>query len=200
MGEEREYSFYGFHGTAESCARKISEVKKFIYGTIRNDHWLGKGAYFFKDDEWQAKYWAYNKVMNHEKFKGEKPYVVEVIIDVKEQHYLNLDSRAGLWQLDQFLKKLGDEGLCIFKKEEATPEIIRCFLLSLLPESIWVIQRTFYVPSKYDEDSMFNKMGLYLQGTQICVRNNKAIRPGSIKIKEVDFGVRRRMPKSPRRF
>lgn len=200
MGEEREYSFYGFHGTSKSCANCIKKNKEFIFGTLKKDHWLGKGAYFFKDDELQAKYWAYYKVKKHKKFVGEQPYVVEVTINIKEQNFLNLDSRGGLEQLDQFLKRLNEENLCIFQSENNTPEIIRCFILSLLPEEIWVIQRTFHVYSKYDKEELFKKMELYLQGTQICVRNNNAIHKDSIKIKKVGFEVLKRTRKSPRLF
>ncbi|MEC1718769.1 hypothetical protein, partial [Schinkia azotoformans] len=200
MGEEREFSFLGFHGTAESCAISISGTQEFTYGTPRKDHWLGKGAYFFKDDELQAEYWATNKVNNHENFKGQKPYVIEVYINVKDKNFLNLDTRGGLEQLDDYLDVLKKEGMLISQSEKNTPDNIRCYLLSLLPDSIWVIQRTFYVQSRYDNKRMFKEMELHLHGTQVCVRNNEAICPGSIKVKEVDLRVRKPVRKSPRLF
>ncbi|MFT8321950.1 MAG: hypothetical protein ABF649_13685 [Bacillus sp. (in: firmicutes)] len=39
MQEQKTYSFYGFHGTAESCAIKIDETKYFEPGEPRDGHW-----------------------------------------------------------------------------------------------------------------------------------------------------------------
>lgn len=199
--EEREYSFYGFHGTAESCSIGIEAAQSFNYGTPREDHWLGQGAYFFKDDELQAELWAKNKVKNHETYKGQKPYVVEVYIKVSDSRFLNLDSRVGLTRLESFLENLENQGLLVLTGEdENTPDKVRCFILSLLPEFIWVIQRTFDVKSKFDDNLKLKEMDINLHGTQICVRDNEAIVPGSIKTEEIKVGIQRPLRKTPRLF
>lgn len=201
MQEEREYSFFGFHGTAESCAIGIVAAQSFNYGTPREDHWLGKGAYFFKEDELQAEYWAKNKVRNHGSYRGQKPFVVEVNIKVNESNFLNLDTRKGLEDLDLFLEEFERQGLSITTTDETKPEKVRCYLLSLLPDSLWVIQRTFDVKSKrFDENLQLKEMELNLHGTQICVRDNEAISPNSIELKEIKMGVNKPLRKAPRLF
>lgn len=200
MEEERNYSFYGFHGTAESCAIEIAASQEFSFGTPREDHWLGQGAYFYKDDELQAAFWARSKVRNHVDFRGQRPYVIEVGIKVNESNFLNLDSRIGLDQLDSFLDVLENEGLSITWDDKTnTPEKIRCYILSLLPDSIWVIQRTFDINSRYDGHLKFKEMDMHLHETQICLKNNEAIDPGSLKVNDVKFeGFKKQNRRKPR--
>ncbi|MGD6968745.1 hypothetical protein ACQCVP_20205 [Rossellomorea vietnamensis] len=201
MGVEREYSFFGFHGTSEESTISIAASQEFTYGTPRKDHWLGRGAYFFKDDELQAKYWARSKVKNHETFKGQRPYVIEVYIQVKESNFLNLDSRKGLESLESYLDMFEQEGLQVnIDDEQKDSNKVRCYLLSLLPDSIWVIQRTFDVKSRFDKHIQLKEMELNLHGTQVCVRDNEAIQPGSIEVREVDVGIQKPLRKTPRLF
>jgi hypothetical protein len=193
MQEQRIYSFYGFHGTAESCALKIDETRYFEFGDPRNDHWLGQGSYFFREDEEQAIFWAKNKVTRQTKFKGETPCVIEVILETEESKFLNLDSRKGLTILEKHLKSLKDQGVEIeCSSFENMPPKIRCFILSLLPDDIWMIQRTFESPSRFDTNEMFVAMELKLLGIQICVRNNEVIKGNSIKMKRLLTAVRKK--------
>lgn len=203
MQEERRHTFYGFHGTAESCALVIDETRCFEFGELRDDHWLGQGAYFYNNDEEQAALWAKNKVQNHSKFLGETPYVLEVIIEVDESNFLNLDARKGLEYLSGFICFLKEKGL----KIEATsydniPAKIRCFLLSQLPSDVWLVQRTFHnIPSYFDKQEIFVAMDLTLVGTQLCVRNNEVIRGNSLKMKKLSKPVIKKRPSGkPRLF
>ncbi len=91
----------------------IEESRNFEFGEPRNDHWLGQGAYFYKDDEEQAIIWAKNKVRNHAKYRGETPFVIEVILELNESNFLNLDSRKGLDFLKEFLNFLKADGMKI---------------------------------------------------------------------------------------
>lgn len=202
MHVERRYSFYGFHGTAESCAMTIDDSRSFEFGEPRNDHWLGQGAYFFKDDEEQAIIWAKNKVRNHTKFRGETPFVIEVILESNESNFLNLDARRGLDFLKEFLNLLKAEGMKIEASSfENIPAKIRCFILSLLPPDIWMIQRTFHnLPSYFDKDELFLAMELSLAGTQICVRNNEVIIGNSMKVKRIFNPIKRKPSGKPRFF
>lgn len=197
MQENRRYSFYGFHGTAESCAIEINKTIHFEPVELRDDHWLGQGSYFYKDDEEQAKLWAKNKVLKHAKYKGETPCVIEVVLEANESNFLNLDSRIGLQDLDRFISSLKDTGMKI-ETTENVPAKIRNYILSLLPSFIWMIQRTFEVPSKYDKLELFVDMELKLLGTQICVRNNEVIKGNSLKITPLISPVQKRAKGKPR--
>lgn len=202
MHAEKRYSFYGFHGTAESCAIAIGDTRNFEFGEPRTDHWLGQGAYFYKDDEEQAIIWAKNKVKNHVKFRGETPFVIEVILESNESNFLNLDTRKGLDLLKNFLNFLKEEGMIIETSSfENIHAKIRCFILSLLPPDVWMIQRTFHdIPSRFDHDELFVAMDLGLVGTQVCVRNTEVIKGNSIKIKKIFTPIKRNPSGKPRYF
>lgn len=172
--EERKYIFYAFHGTPESCAIGIIESNRFETGRLRADHWLGQGIYFFKDDDEQAYLWASNKVKRCPEFNGQEPRVIEVLIETSECYFLNLDTRAGLDYLESFLNLFKKEKALIVPKDPIEIIKIRCYLLSLLPRDIWIIQRTFSVKSKFDESLL--GLGLSLVGTQVCVRNHDVIK------------------------
>ncbi|WP_404427265.1 hypothetical protein LG296_01475 [Ureibacillus chungkukjangi] len=201
MEKQRFYKFYGFHGTAESCANNILETKEFELGEPREDHWLGQGAYFFKDDEEQAVQWAISKVTNSSDYKGETPYVIEVILEAIEENVLNLDSRKGLNYLDSHIKKLRSEGIVIEYNEndEKSSAKVRCFLLSLVSDEIWMIQRSFPVKSIFDKKELFSQMQLNLIGAQVCVRNKNVINGNSINGKEIKL-YKRNKRKEPRRL
>lgn len=67
------------------------------------------------------------------------------------------------------------QGLLVIDNKQ-DPEKIRCFVLSLLPDSIWMIQRTFNVDkSKFDKSELLVAMELPLVGTQVCVRHHNVI-------------------------
>ena len=184
MSEERIHGFYAFHGAPESCAKAIITDNVFT-STLRPDHWLGQGAYFYREDEEQAFVWASVKVKNDPKFKGENPSVIEVFLESKNTNFLNLDTRAGLLRLYSYLQLFNDEGLLITANSDIAdlPAKLRCYLLSLLPDEIWMIQRTFKVErSIFDYSELFVAMELSLLGTQICVRNHNVIKEGSMKV------------------
>ena len=188
MEIERVHGFYAFHGTAESCAKKISDSHKFKAETPRPDHWLGQGVYFFREDEEQALMWAKIKVERNPQFSGEKPRVVEVFLESNESNFLNLDTRGGLINLGVYLNEMKKQGLRIEADAniEEIPARIRCYILSILPDTVWMIQRTFKVErSIFDKSELFVSMELSLLGTQICVRNHNVVKKGSIRLSEM---------------
>ncbi|GBF11861.1 hypothetical protein [Tepidibacillus sp. HK-1] len=84
-------------------------------------------------------------------------------------------------------------------QEHNVPKKVRSYILSLLPENIWVIQRTFQVESKhFDKNLRLKEMELSLLGTQICVRNNTVIEQNSIQAHEVKLEINKPYRKKPR--
>lgn len=197
MEAERTHGFYGFHGTVESCAVEIDKSQYFELGEPRPDHWLGQGVYFYREDEEQAFVWAKKKVEKNRRFSGQLPRVIEVFLEAKESNFLNLDTRTGLIRLLVFFDQLKKQGLTIEGNEdiERLPAKIRSFLLSLLPETIWMIQRTFKVEkSIFDGSKLFMAMEINLVGTQICVRNHNVIKKGTIRL--LDKRSIKKLPKT----
>jgi hypothetical protein len=177
---EREYYFYAYHGTFERYASSIIRTRRFKPGSMRRDHWLGQGIYFYREDIEQARLWAKYKI---KKYPCERPSVIEVTIRTREANFLNLDTRSGMSSLAFFIEKLEKEGLIIkIRHDNSSQEKTRCYIMSLLPDSIWIIQRTFEVKSMFDRSKYFTTMGLRLLGTQVCIRNHCVIQSDSIKL------------------
>ncbi len=180
MSTGRIYSFYAYHGTTSSCAAKISATGHFIFGKPREDHWLGQGVYFFREDYDQAVSWARTKIITTPTLAGESPSVIEVVLEASGLNFWNLDTRGGLLRLLVFLRQLEKKGVVI---TGSSREQVCCFVLSMLPDEAWMIQRTFKVASKvFDGNRTLRRMELGLMSTQICVRNYNVIRDESIKI------------------
>lgn len=197
--------FYAYHGTSVANAKKIVEKQMFILGKNRHDHWLGYGAYFFREDYEQAKMWIDFKLRNNKSYRGESPAVVKAIVQYSCEKILNLDTRLGMQELVDFLQRLKAEGVLIkgrFKSiKKQTAEYV-CAIFSLIPfDEKWVIIRTFGVPSKaFDGDENLsnlefvnkdNRITFGLQGTQVCVRNQDSLKAGSIQMCEEANNIKR---------
>lgn len=197
--------FYAYHGTSMSKATKIIETQNFLPGTKRNDHWLGYGSYFFREDYEQALVWA--KIKN-----PRKAAVIEANINIANKHYLNLDSIAGL----QFLKDhisflIKEKGLLIEGSEEDFQSpALTCLVFSAIDPNIkWVIFKSFPVHnSRFSDDEDLRKisfehrgelMEFGLQGPQVCVRNNEAIHEISIQTPSLEKSVENIVVASKRR-
>jgi hypothetical protein len=179
--DELVYQFYVFHGTDHQSTASIYCHGFRFPGNPREDHYLGQGIYFFREDWQQARVWAEIKIMRVDELEGSSPCIIKAYIRVPERKFLNLDTRWGMRELAQHLQTIQGE---LRKKEKTirgSPQVLRCFIMDLLPrERFYVIQRTFSVPSKYDNINAFQQMGLSLHGVQICVGDLSVIEPDSI--------------------
>ncbi|WP_438316561.1 hypothetical protein [Sporosarcina sp. FA9] len=190
----RPVNFYSYHGTSLIKAEEI--IRTNIWKPImkRGDHWLGHGSYFFREDFEQAKIWARTRYDTDYKTKKDLPAVVEVKITLEGEKFLNLDSREGIKFLDSHISYLiKEKGLLIEGPEELlkTP-VLACFVFSAINKHLkWVILKTFPGNSnRYTDNPQLkalsfkhkeNLITFNLSGTQVCVRNNKAIKEMSIK-------------------
>lgn len=184
--------FTAFHGTALEVAKKIVSEKK-ITPKFRRDHWLGQGVYFFKDDYSQALFWADYKIKNTIACKGETSAVVYTLIETENNSMLNLDSREDWIYFSQFIRKLRDfmikEKIKLTIKDSSKKELyFQCYYCDKLPKKFKLIQRTFKVNSKiYDNDDNLKQINMYLNGTQICVRDDDIINYEAIGIKSLSY-------------
>lgn len=170
-----------YHGTSGVNSDCIVKSGFKIPQEGRADHWLGNGIYFFREDKSQALSWAisrYKKVRSVSEF-----HVIEVLLEVAEENFLNLDSRDGIdtyqsWGA-QILSDLKSNGI---ELEFSSEEMARCFIIDSMPAQYTVIQRTF--PGKsviFDENPVLKMSGLGIQGVQVCVRSEEAIN-GTINV------------------
>ncbi len=149
------YENYAYHGTFGNAAKSIEKDQSFLESELNKDHWLGRGVYFFREDEEQALLWANYKIKNTKKLEKQDSSVVEVILKVEDNKYLNLDTRRGLATLEKHITEMDKEVRVIFNSmDHANVEGLRAYLLSLLPDDIWVIQRSFLVKSVFDKKNI----------------------------------------------
>ncbi|WP_119027027.1 hypothetical protein [Bacillus velezensis] len=166
----------GFHGTSLRVANKIIKDKEFKLGDLREDHWLGQGSYFFRDDFDQAKTWSVFKL------KGtEDGAVLEATIEIDNENFLNLDSRGGYnffrGFFKEFKKHCHEQRINLTNK---TATELRCLVCNQLPEEVKVIQRTFKTTSATDRELVEVELGL--NGVQLCIRDKDILDFEKIKI------------------
>ncbi|QJC53040.1 hypothetical protein HGI30_16635 [Paenibacillus albicereus] len=169
------------HGTNDRSSENIRSVGFKIFPETREDHWLGPGVYFFREDEEQALTWARTR------YKYDQDtielHVLEMEIVVQDENFLNLDSRSGLEKLNQHLNSLGE----LLEQSGAKPlnldeNRLRHLVMKLLPTHIYVIKRTFPGASRFDKVPALAAMRLRSHGVQVCIRSEKAIDMKSVRI------------------
>lgn len=178
MNEEAyNIDIVGFHGTSVEYAEKIIDTTELKPGNLRNDHWLGQGAYFFREDPEQAKLWAMNRY-------ARTPAILKTIIKTNNKDFLNLDTRSGLNYFNSFIKnevkpriQSGEVEIELqTDKKENIKNIFRCFFCNELPNEIKAIQRTFFVDKAgLNREKHFREMNIFVHGIQICIRDTGLI-------------------------
>ncbi|WP_214808553.1 MULTISPECIES: hypothetical protein [unclassified Exiguobacterium] len=195
-----------YHGTSLTNVDSIVQ-KGFIPSTGENQ-WMGEGVYFFREDLEQAKVWAYHeksrllKRKQYTKARKYKGCVFEWKSEFPEENFLNLDTREGAiyyhQHLSEYQEMIESEGLEI----EGNWWYHNSLCYEGIDDKYKAIQRTFSVPSKYDEhDTMiFNTLMFLpikkgkdtkeievpniethlLNGCQIVVRDSDLIQQGQL--------------------
>src|SRR5690625_2344885 len=174
----------GFHGTCKESADAICEKKTYTY-TRREDHWLGQGIYFFREDSDQAMSWALNQTQ-----VGSTACVLSTNINVESTSFLNLNTRDGIYKLKKMLETI-DTQFEIDSKMDVDDHNhrYRCFIMDLLPYSIKAIQKNFTLrrqPKAILGNPTMKKMDVNMQSVQVCVRDASIIAVDSIKIYQVN--------------
>ncbi|WP_186375526.1 hypothetical protein [Paenibacillus xylanexedens] len=168
----KKYYLNLYHGTNESCSKQILESGFKLPTPKRDDHWLGEGVYFFREDEDQARIWGQNR------YKGEKSkaVVLEANVTINAENYLDLDSRSGLAYFkehtDNIEHTLETNG---YKLKSDNPNKMRHLACGMLPVDYKVIKRTFEGNSSFDYHESLMMMKLKLNGVQVCIRDVSVI-------------------------
>jgi hypothetical protein len=182
--DSQSYPLSLFHGTDDVSSENILMFGFKVPDKTRDDHWLGSGIYFYREDCEQAYLWALNKFKS--KTKTKEFHVLESLIIINEDNFLNLDSRKGFSYFSEFARFIHSESQKKMIEFEDNPIKIRNFIMNLLPKKYLVIQRTFKVKSLiFDNEEVLNKMELCLQGVQVCIRDKKVI-TGDIILRRVE--------------
>ncbi|SEJ82469.1 hypothetical protein SAMN04488127_2926 [Bhargavaea ginsengi] len=195
----RDLDFYAYHGTSDTSAKKIVASQSFIIKGNRTNHWLGDGFYLYREDYKQASVWAQTKYRFR---KNVKPTVLEARINAPFNKVLHLDTREGIESLARFLSHVREE--ILFEPEE--DKISAHFVFSMMdPEYVWAIIKTFTVQSRpIDENKRLKQLSFIhneeeisyrLQGTQVCVKNSRAIVDSSIQEVAMDKQAKLTMTK-----
>lgn len=192
-----------FHGTSEKSAIIISKEKAYKY-MDRDNHWLGPGAYFFRDDPEQAMSWAICQVN-----PGEYAAVIQNIIEVDSINFMDLNTKTGIYKLQEFLKQAGflkpdkslEYGVNITEiPNKRDSNILRNYILaSISKDDIKVIQMNFLIDQpKNISRYLFDELDIRLDSVQVCVRDEQVLLKDSIKIvnKKVNYMRKKRSRKS----
>lgn len=171
----------GYHGTHVKHVSDI--ISNGFNTTIRDDHWLGQGIYFF-DNLDLAKWWAETK------FKHDYNNVAAVInveIDALPEQILNLDSVVGMDYFFTELKKLLSSLNISLKFDLNKRTENFCWAIDLLKDhlGIGVVIRSFlkkrptygkHDVSEFEKDFFPLPSYFMYTETQLCVTNNNYIR------------------------
>lgn len=178
-----------FHGTSEKFANIILKEKNFKMGHVRDDHWLGQGIYFFREDYSQAQTWAKYKIKNTTSLIGHNAAVINTNIFVLNNNFLNLDTKSGLDYFKNFLESYDEYAkemkieINVRDDDPKKETKLMCLYCNVLPDEIKLIQRTFRVESNFfDKSNELREVGLHLHGVQICIRDKNIINYQDTKI------------------
>lgn len=178
MNEEKVIEVY--HGTTKKYAKKIFREQKFIAGKDEdNEDFLGKGIYFFKNNE-HAVLWNLKKANDCGKknlqYKDYILYysVISAKICIERKNILDLEDIKDLVKYDKICKRFKKEFeddleyITAVHKERA---IINYFYKKRYMENIFVIRKIL----GQKNNTVDLNVGEYLQREVICVKNDKII-------------------------
>lgn len=166
------YVIFGYHGTSKENAQNIVKTREFIIKP-RDTHWIGNGAYFFRDDEKQARYWGQIQ------FGKSNTEVVKVIIELDEDKFLNLDSDHGMEILQSFINEMRQSGIKLISNSTNHKEVktkMLCLACDKLLKRYPVIQKTFLSYDTRRFSGLLNLMGVTHNGVQVCVGDQQVIK------------------------
>lgn len=168
-----------YHGTSKTYSNIITETGFELPPVKRVDHWLGNGIYFFREDDEQALIWAVTKFKKYS--EETEAHVLETVIQIPDENFLNLDTRGGLRKFKSFLGTVEKHLKGVKFTDE--PDKLRHFIMNMLPSKYTVVQRTFDVKKsfEFERHPLLKAMELHLHGVQVCVRD-KTVITGDINV------------------
>ncbi|MCM2674072.1 hypothetical protein [Alkalicoccobacillus plakortidis] len=199
MSVSYEVKINGFHGTIDYYSKRILLTKEFTY-QYRDNHWLGQGIYFYRDDYDQA-YWWSGKTRDLErkrrKIKGKalRRKVIKCDFTLMSENMINLDTDTGK-RIFKSEQSRVHEGITFKISDHAdASNKYRCALIDLFDNKFKVIQYTFIETreKKANKDSLFKELGIVQNGVQICVRDPEVLKGADIQLIEhkrtVNYGT-----------
>ena len=167
----------GYHGTSVSNADLIKSNGFTI--SQNESHWLGQGVYFFEDDFHEAERWTLYVC------KRANGVVFKARIIVKENNYLDLNTRSGIKRLNDWFEggKLElSQGIVLLPSSDEDEYRLVCTLIDLsVPPHIHVISKAISPTddekwgSTYIDKDFRDLYAFRLTHTQICVRELSCI-------------------------
>lgn len=176
-----ELKYEGFHGTDRESARNIIKERKFVPGEdADNEDFLGKGVYFFKEEE-HAVLWNLKKARDcgNRNLKYED-YILEYAILkadilVNRKNLLDLNTPRDIAKYEKICKRFQKE----FEEDEEYKEalhkdraIINYFYKKHYMDGIYVIRKFEGQKTK----TLNINVGDYIQREVLCIKNNEIIK------------------------
>lgn len=173
-----------YHGTSIDCGIKIIKYKYYIFSKGERE-WLGKGAYFFIDDNniyskavENAKKWA----LNIKNFRD--CYIIETIIEVEEDKYMNLDKKE--WKefyhesRKEIIKNIIKNGLNVELDKSSKLE---CYVIDKIceTENIQAVSQEKFVNFEKAYNGKKIASSYVANCKMLCIKDVAVIRKDSIK-------------------
>lgn len=190
-----DISLRGFHGTSSFAQESIKSRGLDPFATnLRNDHWLGRGVYFFEDLK-QAQWWAMCEVAKKHN-RGSFPIVYGADIIANANQILNLDDNKEVASFYKFAIENRKEIENFCKKENSGFPILNLekfkgvfFEFYKREFGIKVVICTFpkdyvrYVPSypidsteRQTQKELVRILKVYFKEKQFCVSDKNCIK------------------------
>lgn len=171
-------SLVGYHGTFCDCIESINQ-NGFI-SQHNTDHWLGQGIYFYKDDEEQAKVWAFVKRKKHARYLDKEIAVFKVTINIEDNEFLNLNLRKDVNRLIDFAESLLLSADTQLKFDLRNENANRCLLIDYMADKqcIKVVLASYVHQSdaiKRLDATVGFPLGIYFCEQQICVKDKSMV-------------------------
>ncbi len=181
--EEPDYEV--FHGTDREIARKIVKENKFIPGEdTDNEDFLGKGVYFFKEEE-HAVLWNLKRARDRgNRYLKYEDYILEYAIlqadiMIDKKNLLDLNHPKDITKYEKICRKFQREFEEDIEYKEALHKdraIINYLFKKHYMDGIYAIRK---FEGQKTKTSNIN-VGDYIQREVLCVKNNEIIK--NIKI------------------
>jgi hypothetical protein len=120
----------GYHGTFVDCINDILSGSFKV--AEKDDHYLGMGIYFFKDDLEEARTWAYLQIKKKKSCEKREVAVIKANIEVNEDNLLNLTTRSGMEKIICYSQKFINDSSNKIRFNENNVNRNRSFLIDYI--------------------------------------------------------------------
>lgn len=167
-------TFILYHGNTERVVADTLDAQRLLdqYKSIGDKHYLGDGHYFYHDNV-QAEVWAKMKVTRNKKYLGDRPAVLQCVVEIDDDLVMDLDNREEQEYFFTEMKRLKHE---LDKNQLGIVQYCDAYLCNHLSErlSLGMLTKTFVYKDKFKAfDALFSNQSRISYGITHHFRTEK---------------------------